>query len=296
MHACINNRVPECDVRVVTRNRVHRAATFRDVKKYFEAAEECEIRVVYLDSLNSPLVCDTVKYKQHAECVNYFTARGRYYYVYIRLLRSMLAWSAHPYAVGIQGQLGNHVTIGCTKNNVFDIHETHYSAPPQGAKRYNIIATKTHRYYTMDPKSYQLYAPPSASRDHYAPGIWNDILGTIVPDEEVVNAVNAVNALDAVRGGMKPPLYVSKNRNAQPIMAADKVIAAIGARLPKDAAALSDPSKCAFVRIPYVGVDAEQQVMQYLRSLIGQRNIANVFMATAHELMYSAIGLNALPS
>jgi hypothetical protein len=278
-YQCINNVVPECDLKKHERARVSRPPTWADVRRYFSSPNECFINVIYLDNRNNPNVSRTVKYKKFDTCVEYFHDTGNdYYYVYIRLLRNMLVWSAHPIVSGVQGVIGHHITVGRLPGNQFDIHETMYTATEM--KRYHIIATKRKRTYMVDPKTFHLRSmsnPPP----HYAPQMWNQILRYTVLGEGMVGGM-----------GQADPRIIITNKNPRPHMSADELWDCIQKRLQPVMSALGEEDDAAFIRIPYVPVGEVAALQKKLQGLIGSTNVNSVLLVSDHHVEYSALGLN----
>lgn len=281
VNQCINNNIPECDLPWYKRVKMNRPPRWQDVCNYFAGPKECYMNVIYMKK-NSSAFSTIVKYKEFDTCVEYFNQLGRYYYVYISLLRNILVWSAHPKLSGLQGVIGHHISIGNIENGYFDIHETMYTI--QKMHQYHIIAGKKKRLYTVDPATYHLRsmdAPPP----HYAPKVWNQILRYTILQGD----------MEAQRGGMghSDPRIIITNKNPRHHMDIDSLTNIITDRIAKVTADLVDEHNTAFIRIPYVPPSVQTRLTKRLDALVGSTStIQSITLVSDFNVEYSTLMIN----
>lgn len=243
-----------------------------DIVAYFDTLYESNIQVMNIDS-NS--ICKfKVKYKHINDCVRYFTNSELVYCVYIRLLRNAIAWSAHPRLAGIEGVIGNHVTIEY-KNGMFDVQERIYTVKTFGI--YKILARKTNREYHIHQRNFTSLLE---EKQHYASIIWNEILDFTVHGDRMMGEI----------GGKDPSIIVTK-RNSRAKLDETELVQTIEKKLRSLRNDLTDGETCAFVKIPYVPVWTESFVAKRLEALFDDV-FRNFKLVSDHRSEYSVLGVN----
>lgn len=288
LQSCVNNPISECDLHPSDWVKDAKMPTFRDVQNYFANPEQCNIRVVYIDSNNEASFIDNVKFKKIDDCVRYFTQARKYYYVYLKLLRNILVWSAHPILGGLEGVIGHHITIGHKQDGSMDIHERMYTV--KHVKQYHIIAGKTNRTYAVHPKSFQLISqtkPPP----HFAPIIWNEIL------EYMKEGTNMVGGM----GNVDPSIILAKRTayNAR-VYSIAELFEVIESRVTKALNEMTTAEdEVAFIRIPYVPAAKEAHAQKRLAALMqssSDSRIQDITLVSEHHIEYSALIVSKAPS
>lgn len=94
-------------------------------------------------------------------------------------MQNILLWSKHPMALGDDGYLGNHISIGFSNNFELDIHETSYTHKMSNDKKYILIANKKHCFYKIAKDNKTLLTSNKSVLHPLAQIIWDDICCSI---------------------------------------------------------------------------------------------------------------------
>lgn len=134
--------------------------TIKDIHKLFQVHDKCDTSIVYIDSHQNGSVISELCVKQIShDCNVFFTRYNDYYYFYNSLMHRLILWSRHPRALGKEGIVGHHTTIGY-KNGKFDVHTTEYDHMDATVGTYKIISPNVKRtFYKLDP---DLFLPDDA--------------------------------------------------------------------------------------------------------------------------------------
>jgi hypothetical protein len=79
--------------------------TLDTLQAFFQDPEECATSIVYLDSHSNGVHISSVKVTTSCPDVSLFFSESTdqtYFYVYMRMLEQIIAWSKHPRVLGTQ--------------------------------------------------------------------------------------------------------------------------------------------------------------------------------------------------
>ncbi len=124
------------------------AITFKDVEEFFRDYNECQVSIIYLNRYNDGVFADKVRVTDIDDCKLFFSYRQNYYFCYMNLISNVIGWSKHPKSLGLQGYIGNHISIGKNEKNKLDIHETVYETMKSVQGNHSIIYKKHHTSIT----------------------------------------------------------------------------------------------------------------------------------------------------
>ena len=151
--------------------------TMKDIDAFFNVNKsvKCDTTVVYLNRYKQGTTLNALYVKQVDEdCHIFYTVKNGYYFVYPNFMHNILLWSQHPNWFGIEGFLGNHISIGSKDGTNIDIHETIYTTFKSNQGNHTLIASKLHCYYYIGVDNKTLTSN-NCSQHQLAQVLWDDI-------------------------------------------------------------------------------------------------------------------------
>jgi len=171
--------------------------TIQDIDNFFNPSNslKCNTKIIYINRHETPSVLSELYVKQvDQDCHIFYTIKNNYYYVYPQFITNILLWSSHLRAFGIEGRLGNHISIGLNNTGDIDIHETIYTTTFSN-HGHILIANKIHFNYKIASDNKRLISN-NAHMHQLAQIIWDDIccsvynpvvIGGSLPDSQLNN-------------------------------------------------------------------------------------------------------------